>query len=85
MFPLLSEYIESIKSAGDNFDELKFLRPILDEDGLPIMTSGNFAEYWGLFSIDLCKNFEIIGIEAFRNCTTSLQSLILSSTLDIIR
>lgn len=43
MFPLISEYIEAIKSAEDNFDELKFLRPVLDEDGLPIMTSGNFA------------------------------------------
>ena len=43
MFPLISEYIEAIKSAEDNFDELKYLRPVLNEDGLPIMTSGNFA------------------------------------------
>lgn len=43
MFPLISEYIEAIKSAEDNFDELKYLRPVLNEDGLPIMTNGNFA------------------------------------------
>ena len=42
-YPLISEYIEAIKSAEDNFDELSHLRPVLDEDGLPVMTSGNFA------------------------------------------
>ena len=43
MYPLLSEYIEAIKSAEDNFKELNYLRPVLGEDGLPVMTSGNFA------------------------------------------
>ncbi len=43
MFPLISEYIEAIKSAEDNFNELSYLKPVLDEDGLPEMTSGNFA------------------------------------------
>ena len=42
-YPLISEYIESIKSAEDNFDELSYLRPVLGDDGLPVMTSGNFA------------------------------------------
>ncbi len=42
-YPLITEYIESIKSAEDNFEELKHLRPILDDDGEPVMTSGNFA------------------------------------------
>jgi len=42
-YPLISEYIESIKSAEDNFEELSYLRPVLGEDGLPMMTSGNFA------------------------------------------
>lgn len=42
-YPLLSEYIESIKLAEDNFEELKHLRPVLDEDGKPVMSSGNFA------------------------------------------
>ena len=42
-YPLISEYIESIMSAEDNFDELSYLRPVLGEDGLPVMTSGNFA------------------------------------------
>lgn len=43
-YPLISEYIESIKSAEDNFAELSFLRPVLGDDGLPVMTGGNFAE-----------------------------------------
>ena len=42
-FPLISEYIEAIKSAEDNFEELSYLRPVLGEDGEPVMTSGNFA------------------------------------------
>ena len=42
-YPLISEYIEAIKAAEDNFEELKHLRPVLDEDGQPVMTSGNFA------------------------------------------
>ena len=42
-YPLISEYIESIMSAEDNFDKLNNLRPVLNTDGLPIMSSGNFA------------------------------------------
>ena len=42
-YPLISEYIEAIKAAEDNFDQLKHLRPVLDDDGEPVMTSGNFA------------------------------------------
>lgn len=42
-YPLISEYIEAIRSAEDNFSELNYLRPVCGEDGLPVMTSGNFA------------------------------------------
>ena len=42
-YPLISEYVEAIKAAEDNFEELKYLRPILDEDEEPVMSSGNFA------------------------------------------
>ena len=42
-YPLISEYIEAIRSAEDNFEELSSLRPVLGDDGLPVMTSGNFA------------------------------------------
>ncbi len=42
-YPLISEYKEAIKSAEDNFNELSNLRPVLGEDGEPVMTSGNFA------------------------------------------
>jgi len=33
-YPLISEYIEAIKSAEDNFDELSYLRSVLGVDGL---------------------------------------------------
>lgn len=42
-YPSIKEYIEAIRFAEDNFDQLKHLRPVLDEDGEPVMTSGNFA------------------------------------------
>ena len=42
-YPLISEYIEAIKAAEDNFEQLKNLRPVLGEDGAPVMTSGGFA------------------------------------------
>ena len=42
-FPLISEYIEAIRSAEYNFDKLSNLRPVLDNNGNPIMSSGNFA------------------------------------------
>jgi hypothetical protein len=34
-YPLISEYVEAIKAAEDNFDQLKHLRPVLDDDGQP--------------------------------------------------
>ena len=42
-YPLISEYIDSILSAEDNFSELTSLRPVLDGNGKPVMSSGNFA------------------------------------------
>ena len=42
-YPLISEYVEAIKAAEDNFEELTNLRTVLGEDGQPVMTSGNFA------------------------------------------
>jgi len=42
-YPLISEYLEAIKAAEENFEQLKHLRPVLDEAGVPVMTSGNFA------------------------------------------
>ena len=41
--PLISEYVEAVKMAEDCFDELCHLRPVLDKDGQPVMSSGNFA------------------------------------------
>ena len=33
-YPLISEYVEAIKAAEDNFEQLKHLRPVLGEDGI---------------------------------------------------
>ena len=42
-YPLISEYIESIKSSEDNFDELSYLKPVLGVNGEPIMSVGGFS------------------------------------------
>ncbi len=42
-YPLISEYIESIKHSEDNFNVLSTLRPVYDEAGEIVMSSGNFA------------------------------------------
>ena len=43
-YPSINEYKEAILFAEDNFEQLKNLRPVLDEEGNPVMTGGNFAE-----------------------------------------
>ena len=42
-YPLISEYVEAVRNAEDNFDKLRNLRPVTDYNGNPVMTSGNFA------------------------------------------
>ena len=46
-YPTVGQYTEAIKESAkapdDYFDKLKHLRPVLDGNGEPIMSSGNFA------------------------------------------
>lgn len=42
-YPLISEYVDAIRSTEDNLDKLRDLRPVLDGSGNPVMSSGNFA------------------------------------------
>ena len=82
-YPLISEYIEAIKSAEDNFEELSYLRPVLDDDGLPVMTSGNFAVIFkmkddakGKFYALKCFTREQEGrAEAYRQITEELENV----------
>lgn len=83
MFPLISEYIEAIKSAEDNFNELSYLKPVLDENGSPKMTCGNFAvvfkmknERDGKFYALKCFIREQEGrAEAYRQITEELKDV----------
>lgn len=43
IYPTISEYIESIKYAEENFATLTNLQPVMTEDGYPVMSSGNFS------------------------------------------
>ena len=58
-YPLISDYIEAIKSAEDNFNELTNLRPVLDDDGQPVMTSGNFAVVFKMHDKETGKFFAL--------------------------
>ncbi|MBP5714102.1 MAG: protein kinase family protein [Prevotella sp.] len=58
-YPLISEYIEAIKSAEDNFEELSYLRPVLGADRLPVMTGGNFAEVFKMKDVKTGKFYAI--------------------------
>ena len=90
-YPLISEYIEAIKSAEENFEELSYLRPVLSDDGLPIMTSGNFAvvfkmkdEQSGKFYAVKCFTKEQEGrAEAYREITKELENLLSPYILSI--
>ena len=42
-YPLISEYVEAVRNAEDNFYKLRNLRPVIDGNGNPVMTVGNFA------------------------------------------
>ena len=42
-YPLILEYIEAIRSAEDNFEELNYLRPVLGADGEPVLSGGGFS------------------------------------------
>lgn len=58
-YPLISEYIEAVKSAEDNFKELTNLRPIFTDDGQPVITSGNFAVVFKMEDIETRKFYAL--------------------------
>lgn len=58
-YPLISEYIEAIKSAEDNFEELSCLLPVLNDSGQPVMTSGNFAVVFKMTDIQTGKIYAV--------------------------
>ena len=62
MYPAISEYIEAIKLAEDNFKELTNLRPVLGNDGQPVMTSGNFAV---VFKMEDIKKGNLYALKCF--------------------
>lgn len=42
-YPLISEYVEAIKSTEENLQVLSHLRPVMDDHGEPYRSSGAFA------------------------------------------
>ena len=61
-YPLISEYIEAIKAAEDNFDELSYLRPVLDDDGIPVMSAGGFSV---VFKMKDERNGKLYAVKCF--------------------
>ena len=58
-YPLISEYIEAIRTAEDNMATLNNLHPVLDDKGRPVMSSGNFAVVFKMKSIDTGRCYAI--------------------------
>ena len=58
-YPLISEYIEAIRYAEDNFDKLSNLRPVLDDNGNPVMSGGNFAVVFKMKDIETGKMYAV--------------------------
>jgi serine/threonine protein kinase len=61
-YPLISEYVEAVRNAEDNFDKLRNLRPVTDDKGNPVMTSGNFAV---VFKMRDEKNDKLYAVKCF--------------------
>lgn len=58
-YPLISEYVDAIRSAEDNFDKLCDLRPVLDGNGNPLMSSGNFAVVFKMEDVNTGKLYAV--------------------------
>lgn len=67
-YPLISEYVEAIKAAEDNFEELANLRPVLGDDGQPVMTSGNFAVVFKMEDIETGKFYALKCVTKEKKC-----------------
>ena len=61
-YPLISEYVEAVRNAEDNFDKLRDLRPVTDDNGNPVMTSGGFAV---VFKMRDEKNDKLYAVKCF--------------------
>ena len=61
-YPLISEYVEAVRNAEDNFDKLRNLRPVTDGNGDPVMTGGNFAV---VFKMRDEKNDKLYAVKCF--------------------
>ena len=51
-YPQLTEYLNSIRSSEDYFDELASLRPVLDNQGDPLRSVGGFAVVFKMQDVD---------------------------------
>ncbi len=61
-YPLISEYVETVRNAEDNFEKLRNLRPVTDDNGNPVLTSGNFAV---VFKMRDEKNDKLYAVKCF--------------------
>jgi len=62
-YPSIGQYTETIKLAArapkDYFDKLSNLSPVLDSNGEPIMSSGNFAVVFKMYDPKKCKYYAL--------------------------
>lgn len=58
-YPLLSEYVNAIQNASDNFDKLSYLRPVMDKFGEPLRSPGAFAVVFKMQDEDTGRMYAI--------------------------
>ena len=58
-YPQLSEYVKAIRDASDNLDKLSHLRPVMDNFGEPLRSSGAFAVVFKMQDEDTGRKYAI--------------------------
>lgn len=92
-YPLISQYVEAIREAGDNLSQLAHLEPVLDDYGEPFRSSGAFAVVFKMKDSQTGKCYALKCFtedqegreEAYRKIADELESVVTSSYITPVR
>lgn len=92
-YPLISQYVEAIREAGDNLSQLAHLEPVLDDYGEPFRSSGAFAVVFKMKDSQTGKCYALKCFtedqegreEAYRKIADELDSVVTSAYITPVR
>lgn len=92
-YPLISQYVEAIREAGDNLSQLAHLEPVLDDYDEPFRSSGAFAVVFKMKDSQTGKCYALKCFtedqegreEAYRKIADELESVVTSSYITPVR